>query len=141
MKTRDYLNKFFHFFRDPRGIDLTCTLSGTGTAAAKMTQRNIVIDLAAAQHTKTVTITTPIAFKVLNAHIIASGTTDSGLAVQNGSTAITDAIAHGTADKAVVNAGTIDDAQYAFAKDDDDLTLAVTTAAFTGVLVLEIVPV
>lgn len=126
---------------NPTGESLTATLSGTGSATAKLFADKIIIDASAAQVDKTITLTTPMGFKVLDAYSIHGNATSSVWQLKNGSTALSDAVTAAASDTDIDRVTELDDAQWEFAKDDDDLVIAITTAAFTGRIVIEIQPV
>ncbi len=134
-------SQWFDLQNRTSGIDLTATLSGTGAATAKLYPNGqIIIDAAAAEAAKTITLTTPYGFDIIDAHVINGAATAVTVTVKNNATAITDAMTPAAgADLVVARAGTIDDAQVAFAVDDDDLVIAVGNAALTGRVVLNVI--
>ena len=86
-----------------------------------------------------ITINTPVAFNVLDAKIhttthVASRT----LQVKNNTTAVSSTMASAT--KGIARATTIDAAQYAFAKDDNDLVISAAggTGDWAGFVYLEL---
>ena len=134
-------SQWFDLQNRTSGIDLTATLSGTGAATAKLYPNGqIIIDAAAAEAAKTITLTTPYGFDIIDAHVINGAATAVTVTVKNNATAITDAMTPAAgADLVVARAGTIDDAQVAFAVDDDDLVIAVGNADLTGRVVLNVI--
>jgi len=129
-----------YFKNSPEGIALTVTLAGTGAATAKLLPNGkIIVDAVAAQHTNTITLTTPVSFKVVDAKFVNGGALACALTIKNGSGAITDALTPAAgADKVVARAGTVDDTYTAFTKGDDDLVLSPATANLTGQVIIEI---
>lgn len=120
-------------------VDLTCTLSSTGAANAVLLGKQIIVNLAAALHAHTVTITTPIGFRVLNAHSICEAASAATLIIKNGAGVITSTLTM-TADKDIDKPTSIDDDYSTFERGDDDLVLTIGVAACTGTLVIDIEP-
>ena len=120
-------------------VDLTCTLSSTGAATAVLSGKQIIVNLVAALHAHTVTITTPIGFRVLNAHSICEAASAATWIIKNGAGVITSTQTM-TADKDLDVATTIDDTYSTFARGDDDLVITIGTAACTGTIVIDIEP-
>lgn len=137
MRSREFWK---YLITNADGVSLTATLSGTGSATAKLFPDKIIVDCSAAEHAKTVTLTTPIGFKILDVWTVHGNATSCTVQVKNGSTAVSDAISIAASDKDIDRATTLDDAQWEFTKDDDDLVIAPGTAAFTGRVVIEIQP-
>lgn len=137
MRSREFWK---YLITNADGVSLTATLSGTGSATAKLFPDKIIVDCSAAQTGKTITLTTPIGFKVLDAFTIHGNATGSKVQIKNNTGAITDEITAAASDKDIDRATTIDDDYWEFNKDDDDLVIAVGTAAFTGRIVIEIQP-
>lgn len=73
----------------------------------------------------TIAVNKGFKFRVTDAHIICTDNAEGTVDIKNGTTAITSQFTHGTNDKAIVRATTIDDAQYEVAADG---TLNIVTA-------------
>lgn len=116
----------------------TATLSGTGSATVKYIDDKIIVDAVDAQAAKTITIPTPIGFKVLDVMTIHGDDVACTVQVKNGGSAVSDAISIGASDKDINRASTIDDAYDDFAAGDDDLVIAVGTAALNGRVIITI---
>ena len=116
----------------------TATLSGTGSATVKYVDDKIVVDCSAAQASKTITIPTPLDFKIVDVMTIHANTTACTVQVKNGASAVSDAISIGTGGTDIDKAGTIDTTKAVFAAGDDDLVIAIGTAAFTGRVIIDI---
>ena len=123
---------------------LTTALEGTGTATAHMVGNGLptmVVDLAAAQVSKYVDITgvNLDGLEVIDAYVISGDTVNSSALINKKGTstavAISNAIAKGTADKAIVSASTLDDATWGL-DGEDNIRLAITVGAFTGRVVI-----
>lgn len=121
-------------------IDLSLTFGSTGSGKAKLFQRRIIVDLVAALHSNDVTITTPIAFEILDVYVIQESSTATAVQVKNTAAAISDNITV-TTDKNLYYAGEIDNAASIFARGDDDLVLTISTAAATVKVIITIEPV
>lgn len=135
MKSRQW----FELINSPEGIDLTVTMEGTGSATAKIyPDGKIVVELTDAQVDKYVNLSTPYGMKVLNAHSIHQDATSAAWQLKNTAAAITDAVTMAASDKDIDVATEIDDAAYQFVEDDDDLRIAVTTAAANATLVIQV---
>jgi len=108
--------------------------SGSITSAAAVLNPNftIVVTIGTVNNATTVTLDTPFAFTVddVLVQMTSAGNSGGTLIVSNTTDAITDAIDLGNGDTDLQRAGTIDDAYYTFAKDDNDLVL--TFAATEG---------
>ena len=121
-------------------IELDITFSGAGAGTATLYQNKLCVNLTtgAAVAASSVTIDQKYfgGMRLVNAYIIASGTTASTCEINKGTSAITDAIAHGTADKVHVRMGTLDDANWDFT-DSDQVMFDVGTGVFAGLVVLE----
>ena len=121
-------------------IELDITFSGAGAGTATLYQNKLCVNLTtgAAVAGSSVTIDQKYfgGMRLVNAYIIASGTTASTCEINKGTSAITDAIAHGTADKVHVRMGTLDDANWDFT-DSDQVMFDVGTGVFAGLVVLE----
>ncbi len=125
---------FWRFFQgDPSGVDLTLTFESTGSGSARILPTGvIVVDLAAALHTKYVQLTTPINFKVIDMHTIHGNATACTVALENTTDVVISAITVAASDKDIDRAADIDDTYHEFGIGDDDLRLQIETAAFTG---------
>jgi len=124
-----------------QAVKLTCTLGSTGAAVAYLLPNwTIVVVLAAALHANNVVITTPIPFRVVHVTTIQNIANASTVIISNGGSDITGTITLG-ANKAIVKATEIDDDNYEFEIDDDDLTLEVGGAALTGIAILDLIPI
>lgn len=122
------------------GVDIEAVPEGAGSAEAKILPNKIVVDLDGAASGNNVDIETPFGFKVVDMKTIHGDTTAADVQAQNGGAAITDVLSSSSTDEEVTRAGTISDANNEFKAGDDDLELAVTTAAFTGKVILDIIP-
>ena len=120
-------------------VDLTLTFGSTGSGNAQLLGKQIIVNLTAALHANNVTITTPIGFRVLNAHSIAEAASAATWIIKNAAGVITSTQTM-TADKDIDVPTTIDDAYSTFARGDDDLVIAIGTAACTGTIVIDIEP-
>ena len=119
-KFDEVMDKFMAVNSD---YDLTATDSGDGVSTGKAEGGIIELrcnDLGSGEN---VVFTTPFAFEVQDVWLIIPNGEHVGsktYTLQNGATAITDAMA-GSTDKGRVDAATIDSGQTVFAKGDDDL--------------------
>lgn len=122
-------------------VDLVVTYPGTnsGAATAVLLGKQIIVTLAAAEVDKSINISTPIGFRVINAHSIRTNGAAALWAVENGGDAITDKVTM-TADTDIDVPTTIDDSKHTFARGDDDLQIEVTIQALTGIIVIDIEP-
>jgi len=138
--TNNAIEKLIH----NQPVKLTVTMESTGAATAYIVGNQIIVTCVAALHANYVMLTTPINFRVLKATSIQQSGTSATITLRNadgtGSTDITDALTAG-ADKAIVYSTTIDDANYEFVIDDDDLILEIGAEAFTGIVIIDIAPV
>lgn len=122
-------------------IDLTLTFGSTGSGTAKVYRHKIIVDLAAALHANTVTLTTPIAFEIIDCYVIQESSQAHNITLKNGSDAVSDAITV-TTDKTLYYSTTIDNAYSSFARGDDDLVLTIGGAgASTAKVIIVIEPV
>ena len=126
---------------DPAGKALTVTLESTGTATCLLLPTGqLIFDIAAAAVNKYLSVIIPFQSRVIGASIIHGNATSSNVALQTAAAAaITDAMAPSTDDKKVKYADTIDDTYSALAE-DAVLKLAITTGAFTGIVIVELQP-
>jgi hypothetical protein len=124
-------------------LPLDITFSGAGAGTAHLYNNELVINLTtgAAAASSSVTIDQKYfgGMRMIGCYIIASGTTASTLEVNKGTSAITDAIAHGTADKVHVRMGTLDDANWDFT-DSDQVKFDIGTGVFAGLIVVKFTP-
>jgi hypothetical protein len=122
------------------GVVLSSSCSGsTGTCTATMYPDGKITALIATVSTgqkTTVTINTPLAFKVIDAkqqHVsaIAAGATAINGTVQNNSSAIS--VVFETASLGIIErSATIDPTYSAFSADDDDLVIVVSSSSSTS---------
>jgi hypothetical protein len=122
MKTNDFFKQ-----KNLKIRTLTTTVTGSaGSATAKLYPNNtIVVEATTMNDDKTITLTTPIAFKVTGMRVIAT-TTQTGLStvgLLNDTDAITDTVDMGIADTYFADAALINDAYDTFADGDDDLVV------------------
>ena len=120
-------------------VDLVCTLEGTGALTAVLLGKQIIVTLAAAESGKYVNISTPIGFRVINAHSIRNAGAAATWQLANTTDAISTAVTM-TADKDIDVIVDIDDAYSTFARGDDDLRLIIAANACTGIVVIDIEP-
>lgn len=121
-------------------VDLTVTLEGTGAGSAVLLGKQIIVTLAAAQSGKYVNISTPIGFRVLNAHSIHGNATASTWQLANTTDAINTAVVMAASDTDIDVTVDIDDAYSAFLRGDDDLRLIISVGAATAVIIIDIEP-
>jgi len=121
-------------------VDLTVTLEGTGAGSAVLLGNKIIVTLAAAETGKYVNISTPLGFRVINAHSVHGNATASTWQIANTTDAITSAVTMAASDTDIDVAVDIDDAYSTFLRGDDDLRLIIGTAAATGVVFIDIEP-
>ena len=117
---------------------LGLTFEGTGSGSAYLYDNVIYVTLTAAQQDKYVKIEIPFKLRVVDQFVIGLNSTSAAAKVGNDTTDIATVAATG-ADKALKRATAIDDAQWNFDKDDDDLYINVATGAatvFTGITIL-----
>ena len=114
----------FQIYTYPSG-DVTVT--GTdGSATATICPNNtIVVEAALMNNAATITLKTPIAFKLLRAQVLQTSTNNGGctLTLKNNTDSITDAVDVGSGDTKFIDSSQIDDAYDAFAIGDNDLVL------------------
>ena len=126
------------------GLDLTLTFNGAGAGTGKMYAYQgggrIVIDITTAiALSKKVTITTPVAFRILDVYSIHSDNTNSKWTVKNTTTAISSLIVMAASDTDIDRAIELANAQYEFAEDDDDLVIDIdSTGAALAIWVFDI---
>ena len=121
-------------------VDLTVTLEGTGAATAVLLGKQIIVTLAAAETGKYVNISTPIGFRIINAHSIHQNATASDWQLANTTDAINTAVVMAASDKDIDVTIDIDDAYSTFKRGDDDLRLIISTAAATAIIFIDIEP-
>lgn len=123
-------------------VPIKVTMEGTGSATAKLYPNyKIVVVADAAQNSKYINLATPIGFKLVDMKTIHQNATACSVQALNTAAAITDDVSIAASDKDIDRATSIDDAAYEFAADDDDLRFEITTAAFTGIIICDIIPV
>ncbi len=120
-------------------VDLTVTFEGTGSGSAVLLGKQIIVTLTAAESAKYVNISTPIGFRVINAHSIRTNGAAAVWALGNTGDAITDTVTM-TADTDIDVPTTIDDDYNTFARGDDDLRIDITTQNCTGLIFIDIEP-
>ena len=120
-------------------FELTVSMEGTGSATAYIIGHQIFVDCAAAQSAKWVGLTVPFDMKIVDQKNILDGTTDSVIQAYNAAAQIATVATMSTTDGTVKRATVIDTDAWAFSKGDTDLYLEVTTAAFTGVVILDFI--
>ena len=124
-------------------VPLDITFSGAGAGTAHIYNNKLVINLTTGAATNAASVTIDQKYfggmRVVDMYIVASGTTASALTLLAGSDAVTNALAHGTADKTRVAAGTIDDAYWDYT-DDEQVVFTVATGIFVGLIVVEFTP-
>ena len=121
-------------------IDLTVTFSGTGAGSAVLLGKQILVELAAAETAKYVNITTPMGFKVVNAYSVHKNATGCSWQIANTTDAITGTVTVAASDTDIDRPAVIDDAYNTFNIGDNDLRLIIGTAAFTGLIAIDIEP-
>ena len=121
-------------------FELTVTMEGTGSATAYIVDDKLYVDCAAAQNAKHIGLTIPFDLKVVDQVNILDGTTSSTVQAYNGTDQVMTVTATGTTEGAMKRATVCDTTYWAFSSGDTDLYLEVTTAAFTGVVILDILP-
>lgn len=130
---------WFNLQNTPEGIPLTVTFEGTGSGTARILPNGlIVVDLAAAQHTKYVNLSTPYAMKVIDAWSIHGNATSSLWAIANTTDDVISDVTAAASDKDIDRAADVDDAYDDFAVGDDDLRIDIATAAFTGRIIIAV---
>jgi hypothetical protein len=120
--------------------DLTVTFEGTGSGSAVLLGKQIIVTLAAAESAKYVNISTPIGFRVINAHSIHQNATASTWQLANTTDAICTAVVMAASDTDIDVAVDVDDAYNAFLRGDDDLRLIISVAAATAIIIIDIEP-
>ena len=125
-------------------LDLDITFSGVGAGTAYIRNDKLYLDVttAAAVSATSMTLTTPISFKIVDAMSIRNGGNAAVIDVLNGAggtSVITTALTQ-AADTDIDRAVKINDAASSFSAGDDDLVISIATATMTGLLVLSIIP-
>jgi len=143
----DYSKNFDAFFDENnlpyiKGIDLGITFGEyyTGASTAKMYQDKIIVTFTGITGDQSITVATPIGFKVIDSYTVISAITEDGatIAVENHITEITDAMV--SAEGGITRASTLALAQQEFDADDDDLVvLANGSGSVTGYVVISII--
>ena len=126
MKTIDLIKMM-----PPDGLDLTVTFSGTGAGTAKLFSYGyIVVRVTTTQQSNTtMTITTPISFRILDIFSIHSDATSYKWTLQNNTSGITSEITVAASDDDIDRAISLDNAQYEFTDGDDDLVISLDATA------------
>ena len=121
-------------------LELSLTFAGAGAGTATLYQNKLCVNLTTGAATGSSSVIVDQKYfggmRLVNSYIIASGTTASTMEINKNTSAITDAIAHGTADKVHVRMGTLDDANWDFT-DDDQVMFDIGTGVFAGLVVME----
>ena len=124
------------------GLDLgSLTFEGTGAGSAKIFQDGTIVveTTTTAEANKTITLKTPVSFRILDVFSIHNDATSAKWTIKNNTTAITSLIVMGASDTDIDRAISIDNAQYEFTADDDDLVIAIdNTAAALAIWVFKI---
>ena len=139
-KLKSVRSEIWYKMKHLQPVDLTVTMEGTGAATAVLLGKEIIVDLAAAEVNKYVNISTPLGFRVLNAHSIHGNATAASWQLTNTADAINTAVDMAASDKDIDLNVDIDDDYSEFLRGDDDLRLEITTGAATGQVVIEIQP-
>lgn len=123
-------------------VDLTVTLEtgSSGTASAVLLGKQIIVTLNSTAVDKWVNISTPLGFRVIRAYSIHTDANDYAWALYNTGSAITNTVAVAAVDKDIDRATKINDAYSAFARNDDDLRIEITTDAAVAIIVIDIEP-
>ena len=121
-------------------VPLTVTMEGTRSATASLLGNQIIVKLVAAEQNKYVNISTPLGFRVLNAHSIHGNATAASWQLTNTADAINTAVDMAASDTDIDVNVDIDDDYSEFLRGDDDLRIEITTGASTGQVVIEIQP-
>ena len=113
----------------PTGRELTVAFSGSGEGTAKLFSYGyIVVRVTTTQQvSSTITITTPVSFRVLDMFSIHSDSVTYKWTLKNDSTAVVPEVLVDSSDNDIDRAIKIDNAQYEFTKGDDDLVISLGT--------------
>ena len=125
-------------------LDCTLTFSGVGAGTAFIRNDKLYIDVttAAAVSTTSITLSTPMSFKIIDVYAIRNGGNAAVIDLLNGAggtSIITTALTQ-AADTDIDRAVKINDAANSFTEGDDDLVVSVGTATLTGMIVCSILP-
>ena len=109
----------------PTGRELTVTFSGTGAGTAKLYSYGyIVVRVTTTQQSSsTITITTPVSFRILDMFSIHSNGTAYKWTLKNNTTDLVPEVTVAS-DNDIDRAIKIDNAEYEFLIDDDDLVIS-----------------
>ena len=109
----------------PTGLALTATVSGTGAGTAKLFSYGyIVVRVTTTQQSSsTITITTPVSFRILDMVSIHSNGTAYKWTLKNNTTDLVPEFTVAS-DNDIDRAIKIDNAEYEFLIDDDDLVIS-----------------
>lgn len=125
-----------------QGLDLgALVFSGTGAGQAIIYPdgKIVVIATTTFQASKTCTIKTPYTFRLLDVYSIHLDSTSAKWTIKNNTSAITSLIVMAASDTDIDRAISIDNAQYGFSEDDDDLVIDIdATGAALAVWVFKI---
>ena len=112
--------------KPPTGRSLTATFSGTGAGTAKLYSYGYIIVRVTTtqQASSTITITTPVSFRVLDMFSLHSDGTSFKWTLKNNTTAVIPEVTVAASDNDIDRAVKIDNAQYEFTKDDNDLVIS-----------------
>ena len=108
------------------GLDLTLTFSGNGAGTGKMFKNgSIVIDLTTGQASgSTLTITTPVSFRVLDIFSVHKNSTAYKWTLKNDTATISPEITVGSSGDEIDKVTKIANDKYEFTKGDDDLVIS-----------------
>lgn len=124
------------------GLPLTLTFEGSGVGTGRMyADGTIVVETTTtSEANKTITLTTPVAFRVLDVYSIHNDTVRAQWTIKNTGSAITSLIdMAGAGDKAIDRAISVATGNYEFKEDDDDLVIAIdSTGAALAIWVFNI---
>lgn len=134
-------SEIWYKLRHNQPVPLTVTMENNGSAVANMYRDSIIVDCVDAESTKYVNISTPIAFEVIDVHIIHEDGVQTAVQVVNTGDAVTDVIAIAAPDTDLDKVSTIDNSKSIFQRGDDDLRLEITVGDFVGKVIIGIEPV
>ena len=121
MKTFDLIKMM-----PPTGLALTATVSGTGAGTAKLFSYGyIVVRVTTTQQSSsTITITTPVSFRILDMFSIHSDSQTYKWTLKNDSSDVIPEVTVAGNDNDIDRAIKIDNGEYEFLIDDDDLVIS-----------------
>lgn len=134
-------SEIWYKLRHNQPVPLAVTMEDDGSAFANMYRDKIIIDCDDAESGYWVNISTPIAFEIIDVHIIHEDGTATAVQVCNTGTGVTNAIPIDASDEDLDIVGTIDNGPSIFARGDDDLRLEITTGNFFGKVIISIEPI